>query len=191
MQKIFIIITLLISTAFLSGCGGSTSSGGSQGTTVTMQADIKNGSSPIAFVGFSSGKIQSRAGIDFVLKSTINPNSGLMASDIGLVSQDISFEYIGCSDPTYKTIVQLPSFKLYDSALLTAGGTLTLTGFSVFLPVTAQYLADNYINVGGKNPFLNPNELQFKVNVNFNGVELKNQSNINVLGHANLFISNF
>jgi len=188
-SKICLIILFLFVACFISACGGSGSSSTGQtvGTTVSLQASVKTGTTMSVFTGYTSLSNSSAWGpsMSFDLKSTVNPNAGTMASDVTITEGIVTYEYVpsGSIPATAGTNLVIPPLTKYSLINVPAGGTASWDNVDIFSPVQKQYLLAN-------SPLANSSDLlQYRVRVTFNGREIKNGNTISVSTTGNLYIT--
>lgn len=171
-----VLLSLCILVVTISGCGGGNATGQGQGATVALQSQITPGKATIFFSQYSSAtSIQSLSPLaDFTLKSIVNSNAGSMASDISITSEVISFEYVGSSPVGIGSNLSIPPITYYSNLIVPAGGTATWSAVPIMIPETKSYLKTN-------NPLSNQtDQLYYRVNIAFNGIEVKNGNNLSV-----------
>lgn len=179
------LVILLLMAASLSACGGgNSSSGNSLGATVTIQPQVKTGTATIKFTQYSSAASQvSFPMMDFTLKSTINSNAGSMASDVSIQSETFTFEYIDSIPVGLGTNLVIPPLSYFSNLNVPAGGTAEWQNVPIMLNAAKQYLK-------AQAPLSNSTQqIRFKIICTFNGVEVKNGSNISANTTGTLIVS--
>ncbi|HEY3308497.1 MAG TPA: hypothetical protein VGJ93_08580 [Desulfuromonadaceae bacterium] len=179
-MRLYFLFGAIICFAILEGCGSGSSVVG-EGNTVYLEAGITSGSN------LSADSLLSSAApdiLDFTIKSTAFSNAGGFASDVQINQQDISYEYLGSSDPTFNLIANLPAYQTFSTGILPPGGSLDLQ-IRVTQASTKQFISTNYLSAFSTLP---TNVLRYKINIRFTGTEIKTNKRISVTTFANLFV---
>jgi len=180
-MRLYYFVSVFICLIALSGCGSGSSSVVGEGNTVFLESAITNGS---VLSADSALSVPGPDLLNFTIKSTPYSNAGTFASDVQINQQDISYEYLGSSDPTFTTIASLPAYQTFSTGLLTPGGTLDLQ-IRVTQDSIKQYISSTYLSAFSNLP---TNVLRYKVNVTFTGTELRTNKRVSVTAYANLFV---
>lgn len=177
LSRLVLLFTVVLA---LYGCGGggSGSTGQAQGTTVALQAQIKQGSATIIFSQYTSAASLASLSptLDYTLKSVINSNAGLMASDVNITSEVITYEYIDSTPTLILPPPTIPALTYNSNLIVTAGGTTDFANVPVFTSTQKSFLKN-------LNPQLLNNgtdTIRYRVRTTFNGYEVKNGSSISV-----------